>query len=559
MNFLLENLEQHVSEASLVAAELLLDAGLVQQPVEIERHLWFSIVDKHEVEVRISPSKVIEGTCDCEQFQAEKDCPHFTALLLKLRQLQAAKRKVAQQNRRTRQGGKKLTTGVLLKHIPPNDLMAFVKEYAKTNRNFSIALKARFAAVVPHMDSKDKYVQLLESAISAARKPDRSISQRGAQKILRVLNELTQQLEENLALEHYREGFIVIQSIIEKITPILSKITGPSDNMHDLVVTAFDYLQTISQQATIEDLRADIWDYCLEECSKRTYRNNNMDQYFFQLLLEMANDQDSRNKLQERIHGLIPKYEQEGFPSSRLLLFIIQILEKGGQMKALQHLIEEHLAQEEILLYAVQQSIRTNNLKKAKQLIYFGLDLKLSRPAEQALTDELLAIARIEKDHPLIAELAEQKFISTLNMDYYLEAKNNYPGLWEEKANAILKKVESLPFNKPQRFAIGSILEAEQHFEDLLQFLKASKSLELLQQFDASLLADHKSSVHFLYEDLLKQYLEEHLGRKTSRKIRGIMDHLITIGANDLAEQLVNEFRTDYPERHSLMEELAYF
>ena len=62
-----------------------------------------------------------------------------------------------------------------------------------------------------------------------------------------------------------------------------------------------------------------------------------------------------------------------------------------------------------------------------------------------------------------------------------------------------------------------------------------------------------------IYQQILNQYLNNHLGRTPSVKIRTVIAHLHEHEKHEVASQLVQAFRDQYAERHSLMEELAWF
>jgi hypothetical protein len=83
--------------------------------------------------------------------------------------------------------------------------------------------------------------------------------------------------------------------------------------------------------------------------------------------------------------------------------------------------------------------------------------------------------------------------------------------------------------------------------------------LDLLENYDVQLIESFRKEVFNLYEDLLDGYLRNHLGRRTSTKIRDIFYHLKKIGAKKLVYKLVKQYRDEYPERHTLMEELNMF
>ena len=94
---------------------------------------------------------------------------------------------------------------------------------------------------------------------------------------------------------------------------------------------------------------------------------------------------------------------------------------------------------------------------------------------------------------------------------------------------------------------------------ELINYIQKIRSLDLLEKYDLQLLEEYKEEVYTLYEDFLDSYLKSHLGPKTSIKIRDIFYHFKKIGAQKLVRKLSKQFREQYPERHTLMDELAVF
>ena len=108
-------------------------------------------------------------------------------------------------------------------------------------------------------------------------------------------------------------------------------------------------------------------------------------------------------------------------------------------------------------------------------------------------------------------------------------------------------------------YDVARILAEEGLHERLMDYAEQVQSLDLLQEFAPYLIDNHRERLLELYRKLLTDFLRNHLGRKTSQRIREALQRLHEIGAGNMAVLLVEEFRSQYPERHSLMEELALF
>jgi len=565
MNFLLRKLEAQVEEADLLRGEELFEAGAVQPLQEIERHLWVGAVREgetvYEVEVKISPSRVLAGTCECQRFQEQDSCEHFVATLLALRR-QLRRIKDSKEKKRGKQkSSRKLTTAIVLDNVDHYELVNFVKEYARTHRNFAIALKARFTSNVGSIDTKAKFLQLLDSTVSLARRPDRTISQRGLQKIVKVIDELRAQSEEALTRQHYAEAVSIAQSIIEKVTPVLSKVKTSTDALKNNLFWAFQLLKGMADTNLLPPaLQSALRRYCLQECRKLTYRNNQMDRQFLQLYLQLAETEKHYEDLSEAIEYLMDKYLSEFRDTTPLLLLKLRVLEQAGKEAAAQELVENNLLQTGVLRHAIEQAERRGDLERARMLIHKGLEADGAPERVQLLEDQLLRIAARQGDKNTQQEILEKRFLQRLDLSIYRQLRDL---LGEKAALSNLRRLiehlrQKIPTRQRNDILAHLLAEACQK-KELLEHLRQCASLRLLQQYDEQLLPEYEEELLLLYRDLLQDYVQNHLGPKSSRRIRETLDHLHQIGMKDLAARLVQEFRTSYPERHTLMEELAFF
>ncbi|MEN0006100.1 MAG: SWIM zinc finger family protein [Bacteroidota bacterium] len=560
MNFPLRDIEQQVNESHLLHGEDLLAAGNIARLVELERHLWEAKVadsdQEYEVEVKITPSKLAAASCECQTFAEHRMCGHVVAVLLQLRrQRQQAK----SSKPRSYQQNKKLTTGLVLNQIDPEELIDFVRQYAKTNRNFSIALKARFAATVSNMRSDEKYKQVLESAISASRKSDRSITQRGAQKIIKVLKELLQTANKAVVERDFVEGFIIARSIIERVGPIFKKVTSEKVRLEPQLERAFRLIDQIIIQQPAPALLEQIWDYCYAEPQKLIYRSAGLDLEFLQFLHRLADESAKQDQLIALTNELLAKYEKEHRNKTSILLFQYKVLREAKQEAQAQALIEAHLKEPEILLFAIEQARQHGRLEQARQLALTGLSMKPTSAVVDQLDEILLKIARHNKDQAGIIQFAEKRLLRSLQAGYFSLINTTRPKNWKTYVDGLLKKIQKMPFSKEKLDLIGHILLTQDRFDALEQHLSQSLSVDLLLKYGPKIKSIGQARLYELYQKLLHYYLRNHVGRKPSIKIRTAISQLHDFGLSDLADQLVEEFRNDYAERHSLMEELNFF
>jgi len=149
--------------------------------------------------------------------------------------------------------------------------------------------------------------------------------------------------------------------------------------------------------------------------------------------------------------------------------------------------------------------------------------------------------------------------LKTYQLKYFELLKKHHPNDWKNKVEELLTQIQKAPYALAQRDLIASIYSEEGLYDKLISYIKQLQSLDILQRFDNQLIKYDTEIIFELYDELLSEYLKHHIGRKSAMRVRDKLIHLRNIGANKLVKKLVQKFRATYPERHTLMEELALF
>lgn len=563
MNFLLQHLELHVDETFLLQGERLLEGGKVSYYAEQERNLWVATVEAgrpYEIEVKISPSRVTAATCECERYLETGMCGHIVATLLQVRKEQAARKEAREKNRQAAPPRRqKLSPDMILEAAPNDDLLAFVRDYARQDRAFGLALKARFAGLVTSINSSEKYAQIIDSAISMARKADRTLNKKGAQQLSTALHELLSQAEDHCARELYAEAMYIAQAIIEKIPPVMNKAVGYELALRGMVEQSLDLLHQLAQTALSPALREQLWHYCLEEFGRITHRIHQLDDRFFRIMMDLSSNAKQRKQLLDWLEEHLNKYATEGRDPSTMALLKVEWAERIVGKAQFFKMAEQHANLPSVLRYFVERSLELEEPARARKLVEQVLKTTSQKDEVEQLEEMLLKIALRENDATAIAKYAQKRFVATLQNDYWQLVREHTTGDRLLAFEQILEALHRLPTTPQKWQAIANVYASEERYEELIAYLQRSNSIELLAQFDHLLLPNHKEELSQMYRILLLQYLKNHIGYRPSRRIRELLDHLAEIGAPDLAVSLVSLFKASYPERQSLMEELKSY
>ncbi len=573
MNFEIKNIEIFFPEKVVEQAEGLLQEGLVQGIVYLEKKIWAMKVGESyeelkegiafEVEVQLTGKKVKRGTCDCDFYQQNlssknNHCQHIVAGLFALRKHLLEKELERQKTLRVSPfKHKRLTTISVLNSVDPEALKKFVRAYARTDKKFALSLKARFAHAVEVENEKEKYLQLLQATFSSVTTTKDKIKYSSLQQIQLVITDILDHVDDAIALEHYSEASDILQAIIIKLSPNIKRAENHEDRILDLLNSAFTFLKNLIKKDLPPELKREIWQFCFEKFDGREHKKYGTNSHFLAFLLDLTTEKKYAKILLEKIESeLANTFDKK--KKGVLLLFKMKLVEQF-EKTSLSAFIEENLEESEVLLAAIKNSVIQKKYADAQQLALKGLEMQKNVAVRNELDDILLNIALKTQQKQDITIYARKRFLVTFEFHYFQILKNTVSKGWKKEVKNLLVLIKDQPFSPQKRNTIAEILAEEGMYKELIEFINKNRSLDLLENYDVQLIEEYKKDVFELYEDLLDGYLRNHLGRQTSTKIRDIFYHLKKIGAKNLVNKLAKQYREEYPERHTLMEELNMF
>lgn len=564
MNFFLQHIERQLDESLLIQGEELYIQDGVLTMEEIEQHLWaFKVVEdndeRFEVEIQITPSKVKAFSCDCATFAKQKNCPHIVAALLALRRRKNEQKKQKRKRKQQSTSNKKLSIQQILDQLDREELVSIIKDFTRQNRALALSLKARFAYKVPSVDSQKAYLQLVNSVIQMARRPDRTFNKRGAGSILKILEEMLDQMHLHLVQQQYAEVFVLAQSILLKIPPILGKIQSDEALLNPPLEKVFKLLLQLIQARIPPALRDRIWEFLMEEFPKIAYRNHDLDIWFHPILIRLTDEPEQEVQLLEASELMLEQYRLEERPLSQALYFHYLLWEKKYGKKAgqrfLEHMAENQREQADLIYYCIKQK----DYKRATQFAKTSLKIASSPSEKVRAKTFLLKVAELQKDDKKTIKLAKDLFLASKDLSYFRKTRQAAGEEWPNIREEIIKQLEKQLSQPDTQTLLPKIFGEEELHDELLSFITKHPSLDLLINFDKYLLPEHEKRLKPIYVAEVQLYLDAHLGRISSTKIRSIIQHLHSLGAHGIGNELVQVIRKDYAERPSLMEELSLF
>jgi hypothetical protein len=564
-NFSIDKLELNLEDELLMAAEKLMSEKTLTSLKEVEKNLFLARYtegsageEKTETEVQLIGSKVKIASCECENFLQQGICPHIAATLMKLndnRKEQEALRKIKQAHLIEANTSTRLTIPNILKNINDAQLIEFIADYARTDKQFALALKTRFAGdLAATSDIAEHYKTLIENTLKNAKNPKGKFTPKGWLQVFTLLDELKQKAETRYKTGELSSSFALIALVL----PLIHKFMRPSDapkfKLEKRQILLVEILRGYSELPISPELDTEMWDFLSHEWTQNT--RHPFSERLFDWLFKQAKSAEKTEKLLALVDHQL--YINRGFleAKERLLTQKIQILQKSGRVEEASQLIMSASEQPDVLYFAIQNAVENRDFPLAKSLCRNGIALfGHSNSAVEYIENLLLQIAENESNRVDILDYAEKRFYKTLDLQYFEKMK--VVGLSANKLKTIIETLENQPLRLERRDALAAIYASEKLFDKLIGLITQVQSLDLLRRYGVDLWQQDAEGTIELHKKVIYEYLMSHLGRPPAQRIRQILDAHIQRGGFALAERLQKDFNRDFPERHTLKEELA--
>ena len=559
LNFPLDKFDTYLDDDMLLLAENLLSVQPLQ-PLEVEKNLYIvRFTEGVETEVQLGGTKVKMVSCDCNEYSKNNICRHVTALLWTLNDRRKSKIEEKKAAQALQKAAVELPTRItipnILKRIEPTQLIEFIADYARTDKQFALALKTRFAGdLAPTGDLEEHYKTLIDNALRSMKNAKGKITPKGWLQVFTMIDELKQKAENHLKNGELHASFAILKIALPLVHRFFRTSDSPKVKLEKRQSQMVEILRGFEEIKMSPELTQTLWDFTINEWTQNT--RHPFSERLFDRLLKHADTDIKINHLLQLIDN--QAYINRNFIEARdrLLTQKIQLLQKSGRVEEASQLILAAVENPDVLYFAVENALSNDDLTLAKSLSMNGLDIfKTSNAVTERLETYLLDIAERQQNQIDILDFAERRFVKTLDFSFYEKMKAI--GMSSNKINAIIQNIENQPFRLDKRNVLAAIYMREQMFDKLTTLIQELQSLELLKRYGVDLwIHDPKASIN-LHEKIIYEYLLSHLGRPPAQRIRQLLETHLQRDSIDLVNHLKNTFIQAFPERFSLKEELT--
>jgi len=547
----LKDFEHNISPATWYAADDLVQAGRVKNLREIERHFWVALVEtddgNFESEVMITPHKIKAYACECFTEGRRLMCPHIAATLIKIRQFyeqrEETRRIKAEQKPSTELT--RFTVQTALDNATPEALADFVRDFARRDRDFALALKTRFAAHVT--DAENPYALVLDSVLP---KPSAKakITEPDFRRLRKALDGLEEQLGLAQATLDFRAMFQIASAIFLKINPLHAKAEG---NRRAVLLhfcqKSFEALITINNSAPSPELRESVWETLFTFGNKSVFPPE-LERDALRFLGESAKDETKFGKLRAM-------FDHTPYPASPFMLqLFLSALAVRNMPQAAVRVLEDYLEKPEMVKGAFLQLYYLHHWEASTLVGEYFLSKNIF-PVGQSreLENVLLFIAEQTGDRLRQTTLLRQRFLLSGSSDVFEKLKIAAAERWPAERDQLLAELRE----KDDVAKTAALLASEGDLANLAELIENQGDLALMQRYESAFLEEKKDFVKRQYTTFLNQYLAEHFGAPAAQHVRLRLSELLQRGEEEMVMQIIRELTIHFPERISLPGELA--
>ena len=547
----LKDFEHNISPTTWYAADDLVQAGRIKNLREIERHFWVALVESdegnYEAEVMITPHKIKAYACECFTEGRRLMCPHIAATLLKIRQFyeqrEETRRIKAEQKPATELT--RFTVQIALDNASPEALADFVRDYARRDRDFSLALKTRFAAQV--MESDNPYALVLDSVLPKPSAKAR-ISEPDFRRLRKALDGLEEQLELAQGLMDFRGMFQISSTIFLKINPLLDKNEGNRRNaLLYFCQKSFEALNSIFNAAPSPELRESVWETLFTMSTKGVFPAE-IERDVLRFLSQAATDEAKFGKLREMFdHTLYPA------PAFVLQLFLAALAIRNMPQAAVR-VLEDYAERPEQIKSAFLQLYYLQHWEAASLVGEHFLTKNIFLAGHsREIENVLLYIAEQTGNQTRQTALLRHRFLLSGGAEVFEKLKTAAGKKWPKERDHLLKELKA----KGDLPKTAALLSSEGDLDKLAELIEKQGDLNMMQRYESAFLPERKIFVQERYTAFLDQYLQEHFGAPAAQFVRLRLSELLHKGQEEMVVQIIRQLTTKFPERSSLPGELA--
>lgn len=566
MKIPLNQFEQYIDETILKRGLSYFKNGYVSEPEEITTGVYESIVSGSEdytVELKIKNQTIVEHVCSCP-YDMGPVCKHIVAVLFYLQQdvLELKPKVIPLHNSKENVTGKKVKrktvseqVNEVLEKITHDELKQFVLEKAEHNPSFRNIFLSSFAHQNVN-ESKEFYSKQVKSILRTAAGRDGFIYWNQAGNVGKQISELLITAQKQIENKNFKSAIFICSAVMERLTEAFQFADDSNGDIGGNIDFAFELLFNVTKEKLPEEIRTQLFEYCLSSFEKRIYSGWDWHLGVLQVASEILTNEEEA----QRIITLLDKVQDSEYEKEEAQRIKLNIIKRTKGEKEAEKFIEQNLPNPSLRREAIQKALRDKIFEKAIAISKDGIkqDEKTKPGLAMEWYDWLLKIAQAQNQKEKIIEYARLLFIDNFRheQDYYQVLKNTIqPETWHSFVEEIIKDISTKKRWLDTELIAGIYIK-EKWWDRLMQIVSQNPSLQKIEQYEKYMSTDYSTEITQLYERCILEYMKLNTGRSHYKTACKYLRRMKKLGAGDKVSNMVEFLKKAYAQRRALIEEL---
>ena len=557
MRIPLDEFEQLIDEKILKRGLSYFKGEAITDFVEVSTGEYEAIVsgtEEYTVQLEISNNIITEHNCDCP-YDMGSICKHVVAVIFHLQQDELELNQpnfIIPKKKKTKSVSQQVKE--LLTEISHKELIDFVQENSKKDKKFRNYFLASFGHLSQNQ-SKEFYQKQIHSILQSAAGRDGWIGWSDMKYVVNTTESFLENAEKYLANNNFENVFFISTALLEEMTEAFQYGDDSNGDLGYFVESAMQLLSKLTYQKLSKVLKDEIFEYCISSFNQKLFKGWDWHLGMLHVACELIEKESDADIILSYLDTINGEYEQE-----RAQSFKLDLLKKFKDEKEVEKYIIKHISNSSIRKEEIEKAFIAKNFKRAKKLSKDGIkcDEKDKPGLAKDWYDWLLKIALVQNDTIKIIEYSRFRLINNFGgtQNYYQILKDNVEDEnWHPFLENIIKEVT--PKNRwTYTELIRKIYIKEEWWDRLFIMLKQNLSMENIQQNEKYLAKDYSSELIEMYSERVINYVEKFVGRNHYQTACKYLRRMKKLGGKTKVNELIEEFRKQYPQRRALMDEL---
>ena len=240
-------------------------------------------------------------------------------------------------------------------------MIDFIADYARTDKQFALALKTRFVGdLAATGDIAEHYKTLIDKTLKDAKNAKGKFTPKGWLQVFTLLDELKQKAEGRFKVGDLAVSFGLIQIVLPMIHRFMQLSDAPKIKLEKRQVQLVEIQRGFNELPISPELALEMWDFLSHEWTHNT--RHPFSERLFDCLFKQADTPIKTDKLLELIDGQLQVNRSFLEAKDRLLTQKIQVLQKTGRVEEASRLILSVSEHPDVLFFAIKNVLLSSRL-----------------------------------------------------------------------------------------------------------------------------------------------------------------------------------------------------